>query len=206
MKQEFLESNIVLLGKFSPSKYDKLFFIKNELIKEEKFSEKSIFTPEFSNIITDKLLINVRSNQLLIVNRLDGKIKKSNKIAKIIFENNSEIDAVGFNFKYFIFSDNEIKEHTKKVFYPINSEILNKTFDTKDSAFGYYASKKFLNSRMKLDIKPVLVRNIKDDVSLKTLSFDFNFHIMNKENYIQKSLNEYSVYCKEVNKIISNYE
>jgi hypothetical protein len=207
MEKEFIESNIVLLGNYNPATFDKLFFIKNNLIDENLFSDKSVFTPNYCRIITENLIISVDSNQILLVTQ---KVSESilEKCATSIIEHKGGTKAIGCNFKWYIFVDEKIENHTKSQFYPINNKFISSEFDTPTSAFGYYASKDFHSSRMKIDIKPIGIKNINTNEDKSALSFDFNFHIEEilKSKSISDVFKDYALFKKEVNKFIESYE
>jgi hypothetical protein len=208
MENEFIESNIVILGEFTPSNFDKLFFIKNNLIEEDEFLDSSIFTSNFSRIKTKELIINVSKEQIIIVDQHSSTNKKFKSITdKItnIFKRN--ISVIAFNFKYIIFIEN-ISEFTKEQFYIQSNVLLNKHFNSKKAAYGYYISDDFLESRLKLDIKPMFLKEIDTNENKSVLSFDFNFHIENEEKDITalQALNNYQLYLTKVKEIISEYE
>lgn len=210
MKKEFIQSNILIRGIFTPSKFDKLFFIKSELIKEDEFLDECVFTTDVSKIITESLIITIRFNHVLVANRKDFRsdfIK--DLIFRIIKDDSSECNASGINFKWFVFNDEELEQHTKKVFFPTKSNVINKHFDSDNSAYGYYASKDFKGSRMRMDIKPSVVKNIKDDSEEKILVFEFNFHLKfqqdNNTELIER-LGNYRLYLDEAEEIVEGYE
>lgn len=208
MQKEFIESNIVILGEFQPAKFDKLFFVKNNLIAEEDFLDGTIITSSLVKITTKKLIINIVQNQIILVNKSKTQSILLKQISEnIISESNSTITAVGFNFKWFLFMD-DVKSHTKSKFYSTSNTVLNKHFDSTDTAYGFYVSKDFLNSRMKLDVKPKSLKEINSANSRMILSFDFNFHIDNSSNKddINKSIDNYNSYRKKAQEIIKDYE
>ncbi|MGY5846008.1 hypothetical protein ACW6QP_01200 [Salegentibacter sp. HM20] len=211
MKKEFIQSNILIRGNFVPSKFDKLFFIKSELIEENEFLETSSFTPNMTRILTSRFVLTIRSSQILIANRKDFNDDFIKDIVfKIISDENSECSAAGVNFKWFVFNEDDIEEHTRKAFYPTNSKVINRHFDKSNSAFGYYASTDFKGSRMRMDIKPSLIKNIKEDSEQKILQFEFNFHLNFQQEKSNKDLfeklNNYNSYLAEAEKIIEEYE
>ncbi|MFC0520392.1 hypothetical protein ACFFGL_06780, partial [Mesonia maritima] len=112
---------------------------------------------------------------------------------------------IGFNFKWFFFID-DIYSYTKANFFSNSNDILNKHFNSDTTAYGYYISRNFKNSRLKLDIKPNTLRQINGDKEQNILSFDFNFHIENEEIKIFKeSISDYKSYKSKALEIISDY-
>ncbi|MCD8443185.1 hypothetical protein LNI88_11320 [Tenacibaculum dicentrarchi] len=206
MEKKFIESNIVLLGNFKPTVFDKLFFIKNNLISEEDFSESSVFTPKFSRIESSDLIIIIESNKIVLVSRTNKSDLLKSISLNIINENSTSLNIIGFNFKWFILLE-EIPKYTKSKFFSPTNESLNNHFNDDNTAYGYYISSDFKNSRMKLDIKPNILKEINNDKEQNILSFDFNFHIEIEDNSIfNESLNDYISYVNKAEKIISEYE
>jgi len=206
MEKEFIQSNIVMLGDFNPANYDKLFFIKNDLISEEEFLESSIFTPKFSRINTKDLVIDIELNKVLIFNSTDVENELLKNIAEKIVDTPAKVNVIGFNFKWFLLIDN-IYNFTKKQFYLQDNNILNKHFNSEDTAYGYYISDDFLNSHLKLEIKPSILQEVSTNKSQNILSFDFNFHIEKvQDNTIENSLDNYTSYLNKAQQIILDYE
>ena len=205
MKTEIIESNAVLLGDFDPSKFDKFFFIKEELLSENEIKENSVFLPNLSNINTDEVQLSINNRQIVVVNKNakgDGSsfVKLADFLVKLV-----KPSTIGLNFKFFLFLDDEnIEIYTRKIFSPINSDIVNEKFKEVDSAFGYYASKNYDISRMKMEIKPNLAYSLSEKTNHFLLAFDFNFHIENfkgEEFIFEDKLN---LFRKEANEIVSN--
>ena len=148
MNDQLVNKNIVLLGEFSPTIFDKHFFIKKGIFKEDEDFKNTVFVPELSIIETDDFFVEIRSNRFTV------EIKNPNtqifNISEVI--NASKIYAVGFNFKWFVPING--LEDTKELFW-FEHNKLNSFFDSDNSAYGYYVSKNFKRSRMKLDIKPI---------------------------------------------------
>lgn len=206
----FIEKNIVILGNFKPSKYDKLFFIKNDLIKEVDFLENSMFMTEISIIETNNFVINVTQQQIVISAKNPNEETTIQNIASaIINDDNNFINAIGYNFKWFMFIDNDLNNFTKKLFYTPTNTVINKHFNTDDTMYGYYASKDYEYSRLKLDIKPLLVHQVDTNVKRNVLNFDFNFHI-ERNSYsneeLSKLLLDYNKFENEAKLIITEHE
>lgn len=204
MFKDYVESNIVLLGSFDPAKFDKLFFVKSSFIEESDFETACIFTPDFVRINSKNMVINVTRQQIVIINR-NNSVNIS-ELARVINDAETKIDAMGFNFKWFVFVEEKINEHTRARFGSSNASAIADFFNSKDAVYGYYVSKDYRNSRMKLDIKPINLRNINDKNNKEALSFDFNFHFENKENVISDSLDNHSDYQNEVINLMNKYE
>ena len=185
--EELVSSNIALQGEFDPVKFDKLFFIKNDVFAEEDFEENSLFSKNAVRISTKDFLINISKKQLIII--LKNNATNVDKISKIMTTlRNHYSFMISFNQKWFK-SDDNVTELTKKKFYPSNSEYLNEYFNTEDSAFGYYASKNLDYGRFKVDIKPITLLSVVEKSELTVLSFDFTFYIEKlKEEFDPKEI------------------
>jgi hypothetical protein len=210
MDTTFIEKNIVILGNFKPSRYDKLYFIKNDLIKEFDFLDNSMFMSEISIIETSNFVINVTQQQIVISAKNPSKETTIQNIASLIInDENIYINAIGFNFKWFMFVDNYLNDFTKKLFYTPNNTVINKHFNTDDTLFGYYVSKNYEYSRLKLDIKPLLVHQVDTNVKRNVLNFDFNFHI-ERSSYsnveLSKLLLDYNRFENEAKLILAEHE
>ncbi|WMI66713.1 hypothetical protein RBH94_06000 [Aestuariibaculum sp. YM273] len=204
MEKEFIESNIVILGDLKPSFYDKLFFVKNNLISEDSFLDSTIITPSLVRIITNDIAINIETTKIVIVN----KTRKQNDFIKditlkIITQSSFDFEAIGFNYKWFIFLP-DIHEHTKTRFWNSSNTKLNSHFDSDNSAYGYYVSRDFLDARMKLDIKPGVLKEVDSNNSKLILNLDYNLHF--EKEYIMKSIESYDVYSSKVSEITKDYE
>ena len=190
--------DIVLIGLFNPSKFDRYTFIKNKIFKENDISDTSVFLPELVNIETDMFNVILNNNQLII----SSKVESNNDISGVLIKVLKSIDKInlnasGFNFRYFIepiYEDAEIDAFVKTQFYNPSNSIQSNFFNSETSSFGFYCSKDFKNTRLKLDVKPILINNI--DINKKSVQFEFNFH----RDY---DINDDSL--SELNNLIKNY-
>ena len=97
MEKGYLNKNIVLIGEFKPSKFDKFYFIKNQLLNEDDFLEGSVFLPDIAVIDTGNYLIEVNHNRFSINFKIvDSKIDFEKLILVL---RDSNVRAFGFNFK-----------------------------------------------------------------------------------------------------------
>jgi hypothetical protein len=204
-----IEKNIVILGAFKPTKFDKLFFIKNNLANGNDFTEKSIFISDFSLVDTNEFTVNITPNSIVINTKNENINNNIQKIASfIILNNDTNITAIGYNLKWSLFLQKDLNEITKELFFANNNNTINKFFSTNNTAYGYYVSRDYEYSRLKLDIKPSLIQKIDTNEKIKVLIFDFNFHIEN--TFTNEQLNnivlDYENFINLANTIISEYE
>lgn len=201
---------VILAQTFNPSVFNQHWLIKNEFIKDEDISN-SIFTPGITQLVTPAYNLIVVPEQLqFIQNNVNIKFEESLKnCLNPIIEKLQEVPytAVGINFTWIIEdTEKKINQLSKEFFYIDESNIFN-SFSSSDARFGSYMSKDFLNSRLKLDVKPI---NIKENNSIKKefIQFAFNFHIdLSVENCAQElliSLSNFSLFFAEANRIIKS--
>ena len=83
-----------------------------------------------------------------------------------------------------------------EVFKDINRELflseknpLGSFFNETNCRFGSYLSKDFYAGRLKLDIKPLTIREKKTEIYTEKLALNFNFNLdLNEENKVDKIL------------------
>lgn len=199
MEKGYLNKNIVFIGDFKPSKFDKFYFIKNQLLNEDDFLEGSVFLPDIAVIDTGNYLIEVNHNRFSINFKIvDSKIDFEKLILVL---KDSNVRAFGFNFKRALFLNNV--SDTKRFFY-FEKNILNSHFDTENSAYGYYVSRDFEGSRLKLDMKPVQLQKVDENLLVDALDFSFNFHF-ESANFEEK-LSDFNSFEELSLEIINSYE
>lgn len=201
--------NIVLIGEFQPSKFDKYYFLKNYIFEESEISEESIFTSDFVHITTKKINLTIFNNQI-VLNEIEPSVDDSISLIMKKIIDTADFSGIGFgiNLHWYLFTGNDTNEFARKYFYNEKSE-LNSFFKGDNISYGAYYSKDFGNSRLKLDIKPATVVKIDSQFEQRIISFSFNFHTDLKnsdfKNNIYKSLSEINNYTSETQKIISLY-
>ena len=208
--------NIVLVGLFNPNVFDKYFFIKNGIIKEEEILAGSIFgVIGGMQLICSRFHIVISINQIIISSAMPGNDDNdviSNIILSIVKTGEiANVTALGMNFHWFLEDETKSLEETSKgFFYNDKIEIFSKYFTTADSMFGAYASTNFKDSRLKLDIKPNKLHDNNKKVIQNVLVFAFNFHFdiknSNDNAELTKFIVDYSAYREESKRIISMYK
>ena len=204
--------NIVLIGAFNPSMFDKYFFIKNNIVKEEDILPTSVFNqPGACQLITEKFHFFITTNQVVLTDLLPGKndIGINQTLLSIsqigAFAN---VTASGINFHFFMEKDEKSIEELSREYFFNERLRINEFFKSDDSMFGTYLSTNFKDSRLKLDVKPNTVVPNPVEIERLVIAFIFNFHfeVNNKLDILYKSLNEYNEYEEYSNKIISTYK
>ena len=210
MTPSLFSRNIVLIGGFDLAIFDRYFFIKNEIFNDKDIQYQSSFNPQqVIQIFNSKYNFFITPNQIIIsslsLNNLEDNINEL--VKKIIQIGSFGISAVGFNFHWSLRDNTKsIPELSKENFYSDNIKILS-FFKSNDARFGTYASMNFLNSRLKLDVKPVSIQNTVTLEIEDVINFAFNFHFdaISNNNDILLYLNDYINYYNKSYEIISIY-
>lgn len=197
--------NVVLIANsFNPSVFSQSWLINNQILDEKEFKPQSIFSEQIVQVVTDDLTLLVLPDQLQINANND----------EISFENiTSKLETIvtklpfipykkmGINFIHYISSlDKDGNDLTKKYFYN-SQQPLYSLFSSVDSRSGICLSKNSsLGSRLKLDIKPVDLRDSK-----KAIQFSFNYHFElndNPQNKIIEALGSWNLFYEETKKMV----
>ena len=210
LNKEIKGSSIVILAQsFNTSIFNHLWLVNRGIVTEEKILPNSLIVPGVSHIFTPDFSLQVTQEQLQF-NCTNDNISnfKSNidsslvKIVSLLPE--MPYRALGINFNCFI-SDPEktIPELSKELFF-IPKLNINSFFETKDARFGTYLSCDFLDSRLKLDIKPVHLNITNSQVSKELIQLTFNFHIELNNNYkmLMDNLGKWDLYFEKMNEIL----
>lgn len=203
--------DIVLLGLFNPAKFDRYTFIKNKILKEEEIEQSSIFLPEIVNLQSKKFNLVINSNQIIISTNPENNVDISKFLLKFLsLFDEINLNASGFNFRYFVepkIDNSEIESFIKKNFFNPNNKIQSQFFSDDNSTYGFYSSKDFKDTRLKLDVKPVNL-NVQN-LNLKSVQFEFNFHKdydlkSNSFEKLKELLNCYIAYKNECKNIVNS--
>ena len=213
MKLELKIRNIVLIGAFNPLGFDRHFFVKNGMVSDIEIDEKSVFLPQISQLVTSSTHLTINPLQMIInAIKPDDKDDIPAKVASNLLTTSKGqiVTASGINFSWFLTLDSEQKmaEFSKKMCFNEANKIQASFFNTDDAHFGFYSSKRFEDSRMKLDVKPVKYK-LNDLEDANALQFDFNFHNDYREpatemKGLEVTLAKYSRFREESDKIISS--
>ena len=163
-KQKLLSQNVVIVTQdVSTTMFNQYWFIHNGIFSPEEILADSIFVPGLTNLSTQECNLIITPNQF----QFNVKSEDSTTSCKCITERlmrivekvsgaGIQMKAIGLNFIWKIFEENiGVPLFSKRLFY-LPSSHLHQVFDVKDARFGTYVSKNFLQSRLKLDIKPVI--------------------------------------------------
>jgi hypothetical protein len=134
----------------------------------------------------------------------------------IIMSANLTNVSLGFNFdwKFFLEEGQTSEKISKALFYNDRNPIHSKYFNVDNAAFGFYASKNFKNSRLRLDVKPISLLPLGSGASIEDkkqvlqfqVSFQENISTTNNVPESIQALTNFDEYFKESQNIISVYE
>lgn len=212
METDTLNRNLVLNGSFRPNEIDKYFFITNGLISESEFNLLPV-PPSFNDfealISTEKYKIVLNPVQLVV---FSNSLKhKDDNLGEFVFKlisciKHPKITSFGINFDYSVDLKDEknVQRISRLLFYKEESRFLNSFFSEEDSHFGFYASKNFHGSRLKLDIRPIeQIITQTNVIKFNGLLVKFNFHF-NQAN--TNFIKEYNVYMEKSFQIINFFQ
>ncbi len=163
-KQKLLSQNVVIVTQdVSTTMFNQYWFIHNGIFSPEEILADSIFVPGLTNLSTQECNLIITPNQFQFNVKSDdsttGRKCITERLMRIVEKVSGagiQMKAIGLNFIWKIFEENiDIPQFSKRLFY-LPSSHLHQVFDVKDARFGTYVSKDFLQSRLKLDIKPVI--------------------------------------------------
>lgn len=209
MDSKIIGNSIVIINTgIEPQNFNSYWLVKNNLIEEEELSNENVFSKHFVHLNGEyyDILINGNSIQFQLKN---NNLDKFELLIKKIQLFNAKVQntinvSMGINFNWILdLPKTEYVELSKKLFYNDNNPI-HRLFVDERTCFGSYISKDFEKSRLKLDIKPILLSN---DFYDGTLNFNFNFHFdLNDENRkdLDEILDSWSLYFEEAKKIINS--
>jgi hypothetical protein len=207
-----LQRNIVLAGGFNPSMFDKLFFVKNKIFTEEEIKPDSIITVMGVRVMCEKYSVEINPLQIITFSN-SIECKKDNIIQVVISiinaANLNNITAIGMNFTYITDDVQSLEDLTRGYFYTDQIKLFADFFNEKDAMFGVYTSKNFKDARLKLDVKPNIIKEGNELKNKMVLTFNCHFDVkkIKDENQTEviNYLNEYDQYYFETERIISIY-
>jgi len=211
MNKSLSGKTIVFVGVFQPSKFDKFFFIKNNILNEEEILDSSVFRQDIVQLYTSDVSIVIFATQIIFTQLkiTQDRIKEISSIFISVVK--PDVTAAGINFTWNIIPRKSLEEDSKMYFLNEKNKMFSNFFNTPDSIYGSYVSKDILNGRLKLDIKPQNINqgtNVKSFVRLLNFAFNFHFDIDSKDNHVGllKTIDNYNQLLSESEKIMYSYE
>ena len=214
MKSELANANIVVVAnQFNVSIFNLLWFIKNEVLREEDvIATESIFLPVTVQIGT------VSCHLFIVPERLQITLKNPEQdrtpvaaLSKMISKlPETPYVALGMNVIWQLSFDdgNELGEFTRRNFVVPRHRLFSH-FSDANARFGTYLSKNFDIFRLKLDIKPVTADGGTTKTEKLLLNFNFNLDVANcqdKAAAIRESLNKWPAIFGEAKNIVNLFD
>lgn len=187
-----LAQNIVLVADcINVTSFSQYWFIKNGIFGEEDF-KGSVFTPGLVLVASHDCQLTVLPNQLQLEIKSDNEDVAlhciENRMVKLIkCLANVRVIAIGLNYIWKI-TDNErtMPQISKSLFGNSGSRLMS-FFDKEDTRYGAYFSQDIdSQTRLKLDIKPTLVKENGQNVDM--MMYNFNFHCDVQEQQMEETL------------------
>lgn len=206
VSQEIVGLNIVIvMDNIDTSIFNQYWFIQNKVILPEEMQGSSVFVPGLTNIGTEDCQIVVTPQNIQFVIKTSD-INKSYDCIKKRFSKMVDampmipLKAIGLNINWKVMDDSKnIPVFSKECFYNEGSSIYS-NFKNKDARFGAYFSQSYdYNTRLKLDIKPVLANTPQGDIEFMLASFNYH-RALSREN----RLNEVKDQLKKWSNVIQN--
>lgn len=176
--------NIVLLTgqSLNSGSIGEKWFVTNQLLKfEDIIDGKTVITPVVTIIHTEGLKFQILNNQFVIfIEKLNDEIsiKKAMEIIQKIIKDKvlTPVIAIGFNFHYITEGLKSTEEVTTKLSFNSKNAFHSFLNKQENKRFGSYTSMDFLNSRLRIDIKPHQKEG-ENPENLETLNASFNFSL-----------------------------
>lgn len=216
-------SSIVILAKdFNPTIFKPFWLKKNDIFFEQELQGSIVITPVAVQIPTENFHFTVLPDRVQMVmprNYSEAENDVDRVLGGIVKTlPHTPYTAVGLNFNYLIAPDSEDKfsEWNRKLF---ASSLSRKIQSPKDnnSRFGNYVSFDFLETRLKIDMKPIkalgniesLCKSWHENQDLIRINVNFHSDVGNMdspEKAIIENLNKWTqalAYSEKLTKMIS---
>jgi hypothetical protein len=179
MISEVTQANVVIVARqFNPSVFSQSWLIKNEILLEEDFPPRWVYSPLLVDVPSKAFHLSVLPEQLQFAPVSPSEASQDLLLAKVgkIVETlpHTPFVAAGLNFVWQVFHETgSVAAMTRGAFFNGNVPLF-RHFDAEDARFGAYMSKDVLGCRLRLDVKPVTIA--RKGESQSCLQFSFNFH------------------------------
>lgn len=180
INRRIMAQNVVLVAdSINVTSFSQYWFIKNGIFGEDDF-KGSVFTPGLVLIAAPDCQLTVLPNQMQLEMKSDSEDIVlqciENRLVKLIkCLTNVRVKAIGLNYIWKL-TDNErtMPQISKSLFGKSESSLMS-FFKNEDARYGAYFSQDIdQRTRLKLDIKPSLVKENGQDVDI--MMYNFNFH------------------------------
>ena len=178
-KKTLLSANIVLVtNNIDPSMYNDIWFVKKGVFGMDEIAPGSINVPGFTNITSNDCQITIVPNQIQIkFNDINNIVECLDKrIKTLLIHVQSFSKALGINFVWKISDNSQDISSFSHAIFGQEKEGIYSYFTNPDSKLGAYFSQDIdKDIRLKLDIKPIEIRESEDKVE-NVLMASFNYH------------------------------
>lgn len=192
INRKILAQNIVLVTDgLNVNSFSQYWFIKNGIFGEEDF-KGSVFTPGLALVSAQDCQLTVLPNQIQLELKSDNPEMTlqciQNRMVKLIkCLTNVRVIAIGVNYIWKL-DDNErdITVLSKSLFGELNASLVT-FFNKADTRYGaYYSQNIDEQTRLKLDIKPSMVKE--NGHNSEFMLYNFNFHCDVPEQLMEDTL------------------
>lgn len=193
ISKKILAQNIVLVTNgLNVNSFSQYWFIKNGIFAEEDFLGSSVFTPGLTLVSSQDCQLTVLPNQIQLELKSDNLEialqSVQNRMVKLIkCLTNVRVIAIGVNFIWKL-DDNErdITVLSKSLFGE-SAASIGSYFNKEDTRYGaYYSQNVDQQTRLKLDIKPSMVKENGQNIDF--MMYNFNFHCDVPEQQMDETL------------------
>ena len=208
MKELTVSNIVVVADKFNPSLFSQVWLDKYEILTEKEYKGDQIYTPVFAQAQSDTFSLQVWPERLQFAYKGDEEDATDlicSKVGKIVeLLPHTPYKALGINFTWHIWIDDDLRfaDFDRSIFW--NNSALHSSFDSEDARFGGYFSKDVLETRLRLDIKPI----VKKDKEVLQAAFNFQVDLTKGHavELTQKSLRNWNTLknnSEEISDVIS---
>ena len=192
ISRKVLAQNIVLVAdSINVTSFTQCWFIKNGIFGEEEF-KSSVFTPGLTLIAAPDCQLTILPNQIQMELKNDNTEASlqciENRMVKLIKSlSNVRVTAIGLNYIWKVTDGDRTMSQISKSLFGSSSSALNTYFNNEDARYGaYYSQDVDAQTRLKLDIKPTLVKENGQNVDI--MMYNFNFHCDVPEQQMEETL------------------
>jgi hypothetical protein len=180
MSFRLMEPNAVVVARqFNPSIVSQMWLANTGIVPEGGFGEDFAFTPMFAQVVTDQFALQIIPERLQFTPKVPVDAQRvliTEKVGALVRAlPHTPYTAVGLNFPFHLVPDQvDVRDFTRSLFF-VPGSPAHQAFDTPDARFGGYMSRDVLGCRLKLDVKPGVLRS-PAGADTHFVGLEFNFH------------------------------
>ena len=190
--RKVLAQNIVLVAdSINVTSFSQYWFIKNGIFKEEEF-KGSVFTPGLVLITASDCQLTILPNQMQLELKSDNINANlqciENRMLKLIqCLANIRVSAIGLNYIWKLTDNERTMPQISKSLCGNSRASLMSYFKNEDTRYGaYYSQNIDPQTRLKLDIKPTLMKE--NGQNTEMMMYNFNFHCDLQEQKMEETI------------------